>query len=269
MAIIQQHIAKGVYQYSQIENFISVKDYMLVRSDDKKCLMFRFANNADYTITAMNFTITQLDNSGKVIATTKHMYESLTIAPDAQFVPDEGIVVDEKCHDFKVSFTEVRSDKYRYTVKNGKIQVFYDEDYTRITTQKVSNRAECRNVRKLKIGKPKVAVFIAAFALFLVIVANAANMIMKYYDYSNKDEPDWQEDKISIMTNVAIPGEYETFVYYPVESDEYESFVYYYPIGGGENETYFYYSPNGGEYYYPEYDKDIPVAVETDVTYTD
>ena len=230
MAFIQQYIAKGIYPYSQIENFISVKDYMFVRSDDKKCLMFRFSNNANYMITSLEFTIVQLDNSGKKISETRHKYEQLTIAPDAQFVPNEGIVVDERCHDFKIFFTEVRSDKYRYTVRHGKILVYYDSDYVQATSAKVSNRSVCNDVRKLKVGKPRLAILVSAIALLLVIVLNASNMITKYYDYSNKRDFETQEDRFEIVTGewvsiMPMPEEFEAITYVPISgnpSDIYE-----------------------------------------------
>lgn len=237
MSFIQQYIAKGIYRYSQIENFVSVKDYMIVRSDDNKCLMLRFSNDTNYTVTSMKFTIIQLDNSGKIISKKKHQYERLAFAPDAQFVPDEGIIIDERCHDFKISFSEVCSDKYIYAVKCGEISVYYDGDKTKQSSKKTSKRTACLDVRKLKIGKPKFAVFIAVTALVIIIVANGANMIKKYYDYSEKSDSERQEDQFEVETHVAIPlpdgyenyypiytpGESETFVTI-IDPDEYESY---------------------------------------------
>ena len=125
MPSVQQHISKGLYHYSQLDSFISVKDYLFVRSDNRKCLLLRFSNDSDFTADSMEYTIVQLDSAGNLLGKTKVFRENMNFAPGSTYTADDGIVVQEYCNDFKILFTRVTSGCYQYTVKRGKVITHY------------------------------------------------------------------------------------------------------------------------------------------------
>ena len=66
-----QLISKGEYKHYQIDNFISVKQYMFLRSNGKKCLTLRYKNDLGYKVNGFKFLLIQIDVNGNVIAKKK------------------------------------------------------------------------------------------------------------------------------------------------------------------------------------------------------
>ena len=193
MSAIQQYISKGIYQYSQIDRFISVKNYMLIRCENRKCLMIRFSNDADFTVNAMDLVISQLDSTGAVIEKTPVSYKGLSFSPGTVFVPDEGIVVDESCVNFKLQFVTVISGNYKYFVKNGKISVVYEKEEEELPDFHHKTAVQGLTVTPVKRGKTGLAIFLAILALLTVIGLNVYRMCSGYLEaigWSEFDETD-------------------------------------------------------------------------------
>lgn len=120
-------ISKSPYNYSQISGFISVKQYMLVRSNGKKCVLLRFANEADYTVDYFDFTLIQLDSKGGIIDKTHVECADVKFGPGNTHAMNKGVVVDEKCIDIRVQMESAKSGNYRYTVSGGRrVVAHYD-----------------------------------------------------------------------------------------------------------------------------------------------
>ena len=121
----RQYISKGFYLYKQPSEFVTLQNYIYVRVGKKKCLILRFFNEIGYTVNEMEFALVQLDAAGKVIKTSNIKYSDIQFESEQTFVPKQGIVVDDFCTDFRIVISSVRSDRYKYTVKNGKVKVKY------------------------------------------------------------------------------------------------------------------------------------------------
>ncbi|MBQ8409090.1 MAG: hypothetical protein IJY39_09545 [Clostridia bacterium] len=194
MPSVQQHISKGFYKYSQIDRFISVKNYMFVRANNRKCLMIRFSNDSDFTVNSMDFVIVQLDSAGALLATTKISYDSLSVAPGNTYTPDEGIIVDEFCTDFKIQFSCVCSGNYKYLVKKGKIAVLYQqEEGALVPAQPRYNPVSKFSVKPLKTGKPALAVFLGVCVLILVTLLNLNHMYWRYKEATEEETTEASE----------------------------------------------------------------------------
>ena len=125
MVANQQQISKGFYQYSQVSDFISVKNYIYLRQNGQKCLMLRFVNDTNFTVDSMKFSVIQLDSSGTVLGQIDIAYDEMKLKSGAMYSADKAIVVDEYCSDFKVVIVQVNSGKYVYHVRDGRPVVSY------------------------------------------------------------------------------------------------------------------------------------------------
>ena len=186
----QQYISKGIYQHSQIGDFVSVKNYIFIRKDEKKHLLLRFSNDFNYVVNAMTYFIVQMDGSGKVIARTKITHNALEFYPGTMYVTEEPICVDEYCSDFKIVFTEVISEFYRYEVHPDMITVHYIKIPEPILDLSDLTRSERRKRRdsfvyKYRVGQKKfqergVAAFVAMIVMLIMLGLEILNMVGLY-----------------------------------------------------------------------------------------
>ena len=183
MPSVKQHIAKGFYQYSQLNSFISVKNYIFTRVNNKKCLLIRFSNDMEYAVNSMKFTVVQFNGSGKIIAKKKIVYDKMNFGAGTTYVSKDGIIVAEECRDFKIYFNCVKSGKYQYVVKNGEIIVHYDNKLPK-TTKRSRTKSSHSNVSVKKIGVSghRWSVIVAIIALVLILVFCLVNQLADYRD---------------------------------------------------------------------------------------
>ena len=125
MATNPQYLSKGFYQYAQVGVPVSVRNYIFIRRDGKKCLLIRFANELEYVINAMDLTVVQMDTSGKILEYSDLHFTQMEFLPGSIYVPKSGLAVHEACTKFKVIFKTARSDSYEYYMQNGQVEVRY------------------------------------------------------------------------------------------------------------------------------------------------
>jgi hypothetical protein len=180
----EQIISKGVYGFSQISDFISVKNYIFIRKEDKLCLAIRFFNDTEYTFDSMSFCVIQLNALGKVIARTRIEYNNMQFESGKMYTSNNLIVVDGECVDFRIQFYEAYSDYYRYVVKNRRVVVYYDrhmaEKFARQYAS-VSNE-EYLSVKKKVYGKAKLSVLAAVIAILIMFGFNIYYLFALYAD---------------------------------------------------------------------------------------
>ena len=165
----RQIISKGEYKHYQIDNFVSVKQYIFLKADGKKCLTLRFTNSLGYTVNAFKFVLAQIDVQGNVIKKKKIKLSNLVFESETDYTSDKGIIVDEKCVDFKVQMLCVYSDRYRYKLKNDKVAIYYvtrkgwkyEEDSAKDAEFKIKNKTKF---------KPFSVRIIAVTAVVLLII---------------------------------------------------------------------------------------------------
>ena len=164
-----QLISKGEYKHYQIDNFISVKQYMFLRSNGKKCLTLRYKNDLGYKVNGFKFLLIQIDVNGNVIAKKKIKINNIGFYKGATYTCNKGIIVDEKCVDFKVQMLCVYSDRYRYKLKNDKVAIYY------VTHKSWSHDSETERPNSLKVRqKTKFKPFSVGFIAVVVVIALVA-----------------------------------------------------------------------------------------------
>ena len=194
------YISKGVYLHPQTSGFVTVKQYIFCRKRGKKCLLIKFSNGCDFTVSAMNFTVLQLDAAGEIIGKTPISYSSLSAASGSDFSVNSGVIVEEKCSDFKVVFDEVYSGYFKYVLKNG-IPVAYYEKPVALTVEggeKIySYDAPIFSAKEKKIKASGLAYFAAVLVILTVIFLNIFDMasnMQKAIDEGTRPDTPPQED---------------------------------------------------------------------------
>ncbi len=185
-------ISKGFYRFPQVKDFISVKNHIFMRCEDKLCLALRFSNDTEYTFDSFSFDIIELNAEGKPIGKVPVEYSDISFTPGSIFASDKAYAVSNNCVDFRIEFHEAFSGAYKYVVRGGKATVYYDRKKTENglkdqDTQKKST-ADVQ-VTQRKTGKP----FLSAFIILLTTVIMAA-LVARYLYSDFQEEQGIEED---------------------------------------------------------------------------
>ena len=205
MSSSPQYIAKGFYTYSQIDQFISVKNYFFVQNDDQKYLLLRFSNASDFIANTMDFTVIQLNSSGTILEKTPVHYTGLMFTPGSTHTPETGIPVHPFCTDFKVEFSQVTSKNYIYEVRDGQVTVLFTP--TSASANPIPERkstVSTFSVHPIKSGKQGLAVLCGICALLLLISIATFRMYGKYRDATKDDHPDSSTQYFITDTNFSL-----------------------------------------------------------------
>jgi len=175
-----QRVSKGFYQHSQINNFISVKNYIFVRKNGKKYLLLQFYNDLKHPVHEMEYTVIELDSEGKELGRTDVKRSNTVFHPSSTYISTEGVAVNEKCCDFKVVFKRVCANRYLYTVNAGLVNVNYikkSDDTNGKVFSKYADTARVYSARSRRFGKPRLAAFFAILAILAIFGVNLYQII--------------------------------------------------------------------------------------------
>ena len=64
-------IAKGSYSKFRFNDFVSVRQYLLIREKGRKYLILKLSNDATETVTSLKLVVEQLDVRGACIETSR------------------------------------------------------------------------------------------------------------------------------------------------------------------------------------------------------
>ena len=182
MAGSQQRISKGFYQYSQVNNYITVKNYMFLREKGKKCLLIRFVNDADFTVDSMEYVVVQFGSGGQTIDTTRVVCEKMNLAPGAMYASNDSIVVDDYCTDFKIVFSFARSGNYVYTVRDGRVVADYvlPQEKLEISGKKRERKIKHFSVERKLITRPTIAMLSPVAIAVISLLGVALHMLFSF-----------------------------------------------------------------------------------------
>lgn len=175
----RQIISKGEYRHYQIDNFISVKQYIFLRVNEKKCLVMRFTNSLGCKVNAFKFVLYQIDIKGNVICKKKIRVNNISLHDGRNYTSNKGIILDEKCVDFKVVMLCAYSDRYRYKLKNDKIAVYYvpHKKWSYEDSDNYKDTVKVKSKTKFRTG----AVRLLAFLMILALILVALSPIIEYF----------------------------------------------------------------------------------------
>ena len=199
MSYEQNMLSKGVYSNTQLRDFVSVKNYIFLRHDGKKCLLLRFSNDSEAAIDAMSYTVTQMDMKGTVLEKTRVSEQTHGFLPGNVHAAEKALVVREDCHDFRVSFHEARSGRYLYTVRNGRITVTYLRREPKAAEIPPADDSvyeeEGFSIRPSVKERPRAAKRMACLTLLLLVILNLGLLISPYVREWYEEEKLRREEK--------------------------------------------------------------------------
>ena len=177
----EEIISKGIYGFSQIGGFISVKNYIFMHYGEKICLALRFSNDTDHTFDSMHFCVIQLDALGEVIGRTRVRYENMGFKPGTTYVAENAIEVDSKCVDFKVQIYEAHSGFYRYVPRNRRAVIYYDRKAAQKMLERgKASKSQYTSVKRKEYGRAGVTAAIAIIALLTMLTVNIYYLFSLY-----------------------------------------------------------------------------------------
>jgi hypothetical protein len=198
----EQIISKGIYGFSQIGGFISVKNYIFMHQGDNICLAIRFSNDTDYVFDSMSFCIVQLDALGEVIGKTKIEYTDMDFEPDTTYVSDSAVIVDSKCVDFKLQIYEAYSGFYKYVPRNRRVVIYYDRSRAEAETAEHASTPHTEtSVKRKNIGKPRLTVLAAVLAMLIMLGFTIYYLFSLYLDTFPEDQLPFAAEQSSVNLN--------------------------------------------------------------------
>lgn len=120
-------ISKGSYSTFRFNDFVSVKQYLLIREDGDKYLLLKLSNDAQETVTGLKLTVEQLDVRGVCVETSHVEWTDLSVMGGDQFISPEKIPLRENCIEVKINLVGATYGEYTYTVKSNELVVVYNK----------------------------------------------------------------------------------------------------------------------------------------------
>ena len=166
----KNYIDKGIYSHPQIGGYLSLKQFILIEQDGKRCLLLRFANESDFEINAARFIVKQLNAEGEEIGRVDMEYREMDLSAGQMYSPEQGIVVKKECVDFTVQPIWLVSGDYKYVFRNGTVNASYDpRGYGEKQRADRKRGSAGISIRQSYRGGGKIYGVIAAVSFILVI----------------------------------------------------------------------------------------------------
>ncbi|MBQ9151361.1 MAG: hypothetical protein IJX72_03850 [Clostridia bacterium] len=173
---------KVSYTHPQPEGLVAVREYKLTEVDGVRCLLLRWAKEADFAVDGFTFELEELDASGACIrraAVTYGEADIPAVAKGETFIPLQGIPVSEPCTDIRVYLTALTSGRYRYSIQGNRVTVDYDAPEPWVydgrggredgLSDRVSLRVVSSRRRKVKLIWPAAVLFVVLLLLVLLL----------------------------------------------------------------------------------------------------
>ena len=183
-------IAKGSYSDFRFNDFVSVRQYLLIREKGRKYLILKLLNQGAETVTALKLVVEQIDVRGKSIATSRVEWSGLQGKAGEAFVPQDKIPLKENCMEVKINLVGAVYGDYTYSVKSNQLVVTYDKkpcvndkDYS----QHTGGQKIVLSERKFKSPRSLVVVAIA-----VMIMAIAGTTLQLSFFKKNQSDFVWR-----------------------------------------------------------------------------
>lgn len=170
-------LSKGVYSHFQLSGYLTVKQYMIIEYEGKRCLLLRFKNEMKSRIKAIQFTVKQIDANRQTVKSVTVSYNDLDIGWGSLYSPEEGILLEDACEDFIVQMRYIISGNVKYVFKKDLVTEHYDvRGYDNYST---SSQSECKMSVKNNFLKKRRGYGWIAFLSFILLVLAVIALIYK------------------------------------------------------------------------------------------
>ncbi|MDE7164882.1 MAG: leucine-rich repeat domain-containing protein [Clostridiales bacterium] len=108
-------VHKGVCSYPQTENFVAVKQFLIINEDGKRYLLVKLTNNRTENVTGATLFVEQYDDRGDKISADSVHVGGFDGYPQKSFAVERKIPVASTCVDCRVTVTDAEFGKYTYS----------------------------------------------------------------------------------------------------------------------------------------------------------
>lgn len=170
-------IAKGSYSNFRFNDFVSVRQYLLIREKGEKYLIMKLSNDAKETVTGLKLVVEQLDVRGSRIETSHVEWNDVKGKPGQKFIPQNKIHLRENCVEVKIRLVGATYGDYTYSVKSNELVVTYHKPQEKLRqdySYQTGGKDAVIEERKFKI--PMAIIAMTLFVLLCVMVATALQL---------------------------------------------------------------------------------------------
>ena len=86
-------IDKGFYNHTQNNDSVHLKQYIITRENDKKCLLLRFLNISNLYIKGLEIVLTQYGFGGEILESAVVQLDKASAGPQDTFTSRCGIIL--------------------------------------------------------------------------------------------------------------------------------------------------------------------------------
>lgn len=170
-------LSKGSFSTFRFNEFVSVKQYLLVREGGKKYLLLRLANEAKAQVTGLKLRVEQIDIAGEVISTDHITVNNVNGKAGKTFVLGDKIPLKEACIEVTINLIGASYGEYEYAVKSNELVIKYVE----------KQKKEGKDYSKLIDGKNTVVTKDRFFAVpkilpFIAVILIAVSVVLAYFN---------------------------------------------------------------------------------------
>lgn len=163
-------ITKGSYSQFRFNDFVSVRQYLLIREKGEKFLLLKLSNDAKERLTGLKLVVEQLDVRGVRIETSHVEWTDVNGEPGAKFVPKKKIPLRESCVEVKIRLVGATYGDYSCEVKSNELVVVYDkkkEDGKKDYSANTHGEKSVKKARSFKV--PYIFSIVSAFVLICAL----------------------------------------------------------------------------------------------------
>lgn len=160
---------KGIYTHPENSALIRLKEYIIVKEKDKRCLLLRFANESDIVATGMDVSITPIRADGTRGKSIDVQLDGFRIAPGETLAPPSGIIIDDDLVDFTISIERIYSSDYFYREVDGIVNAKYVPPSSVVHSNKGKNHFSVKRKRESRCRLAAIAAVIGLIAFMAIM----------------------------------------------------------------------------------------------------
>ena len=171
-------VSKGTYNDFKFNDFVSVKQYLLVKEKNKKYLLLKFGNDAKETVSGLRLTVKEFDVRGNCLGAKKVVWDEVNGKAGSKFLGKEKILLEDSCVEVKISLDSAVFGDYVYSVKGKELVVTYQRKISDVSKDYPTDLGEENVVKTTRSFKaPFVVVLVSLIMLCASVFGTVFHLI--------------------------------------------------------------------------------------------
>ncbi len=178
-------ISKGIYNDFKFNDFVSVKQYLLVKEKNKKYLLLKFGNDAKETVSGLRLTVKEFDVRGNCVGAKKVVWDGVNGKAGCKFLGKEKILLDDSCVEVKICLDSAVFGDYVYSVKGKELVVTYQRKIADVSKDYPTDLGD-ENV--VKTARSFKAPFVVVLVSLIMLVASVFGTVFHLISFKETEK---------------------------------------------------------------------------------